>query len=272
MSSAAIVPTFILQIDGLFREGLRLILSRTRFFPHGWGAELDELDAVPNDETSLFIVGVAQRHEVVFKRIRAQYPLSFIVAVGDERAPDCLATALESGVNAALFNSVAPHVLLNCLNSVIDEHLIVVDSRLWPLAAVRSQTVATLSPESSQDYAVGEDCALPSLSLLSAREVAILKRIVLGDTNKHVARFFGIAEPTVKAHVKAIFRKIGATNRTQAAIWAVNNKLLDNNHDLQPEPYPPCRQTADDNRRSLGLNALQPAMNGMTTAARAKVV
>jgi two-component system nitrate/nitrite response regulator NarL len=42
-----------------------------------------------------------------------------------------------------------------------------------------------------------------------------------------VARFFKIAEPTVKAHVKAIFRKIGANNRTQAAIWAMNHRLFD---------------------------------------------
>jgi hypothetical protein len=35
---------------------------------------------------------------------------------------------------------------------------------------------------------------------------------------------FNIAEPTVKAHVKAIFRKLGASNRTQAAIWALNNR------------------------------------------------
>lgn len=35
---------------------------------------------------------------------------------------------------------------------------------------------------------------------------------------------FDIAEPTVKAHVKAIFRKIGASNRTQAAIWALNHR------------------------------------------------
>jgi two-component system, NarL family, nitrate/nitrite response regulator NarL len=37
----------------------------------------------------------------------------------------------------------------------------------------------------------------------------VIERIVRGDSNKHVARFFNIAEPTVKAHVKAIFRKIG---------------------------------------------------------------
>jgi two-component system nitrate/nitrite response regulator NarL len=62
---------------------------------------------------------------------------------------------------------------------------------------------------------------------LSAREIAILERIVRGDSNKQVARFFKIAEPTVKAHVKAIFSKIGVSNRTQAAIWALNHRLFD---------------------------------------------
>ena len=47
------------------------------------------------------------------------------------------------------------------------------------------------------------------------------------NSNKQVARFFRIAEPTVKAHVKAILRKIGASNRTQAAIWAFNHRLFD---------------------------------------------
>ena len=48
-----------------------------------------------------------------------------------------------------------------------------------------------------------------------------------GDSNKHVARFFKIAEATVKAHVKGIFRKIGASNRTQAAMWAVQNWVFE---------------------------------------------
>ncbi|MGY3443684.1 MULTISPECIES: response regulator transcription factor [unclassified Bradyrhizobium] len=226
MSSAAIVPTFILQIDGLFREGLRLILSRTRFSPHGWGIELDELNAVPSDEPSLFIVGVEQKRDQIFERIRALYPLSFIVAVADERSADCLACALDAGVNAALFNSVAPSVLVNCLHAITDEHLIVIDGRLWPLASAKPNADGRPSLADQDETVWEREASIIAAPLLSARETGILERIVRGDTNKHVARFFQIAEPTVKAHVKAIFRKIGATNRTQAAIWALNNRLL----------------------------------------------
>jgi two-component system, NarL family, nitrate/nitrite response regulator NarL len=60
---------------------------------------------------------------------------------------------------------------------------------------------------------------------LSLREIDIIRRIVEGDSNKHIARRLDIAEATVKAHVKTILRKIGVSNRTQAAIWAMNNSI-----------------------------------------------
>jgi two-component system nitrate/nitrite response regulator NarL len=58
---------------------------------------------------------------------------------------------------------------------------------------------------------------------LSTREKCILRCLIFGDSNKVVARKMDIAEATVKVHIKAILRKIRAQNRTQAAIWAMNN-------------------------------------------------
>ncbi|MBN8977780.1 MAG: hypothetical protein J0I08_15000, partial [Rhizobiales bacterium] len=48
---------------------------------------------------------------------------------------------------------------------------------------------------------------------------------VKGNSNKGIARKIDIAEATVKVHVKAILRKIRVQNRTQAAIWGMNNVL-----------------------------------------------
>jgi hypothetical protein len=72
----SIVPTFILESEGLFREGLRLILSRTRFRPQCCGVELEDLTTVPRDTPTMFIVGIGQKHDLVskLKRIRNQYP------------------------------------------------------------------------------------------------------------------------------------------------------------------------------------------------------
>ena len=44
-----------------------------------------------------------------------------------------------------------------------------------------------------------------------------------GASNKMIAIKLGITEATVKVHLKTLLRKIDVNNRTQAAIWAMNN-------------------------------------------------
>jgi DNA-binding CsgD family transcriptional regulator len=58
------------------------------------------------------------------------------------------------------------------------------------------------------------------------RQAMILKSLVNGDSNKVVARKLHIAEETVKVHMKRLLRRIGVKNRTQAAIWALNNYFV----------------------------------------------
>ncbi len=60
---------------------------------------------------------------------------------------------------------------------------------------------------------------------LSQREIQILACLVRGDSNKAIANHIVITEATVKVHIKSLLRKINVTNRTQAAIWALNNGL-----------------------------------------------
>src|SRR5215204_6366071 len=58
---------------------------------------------------------------------------------------------------------------------------------------------------------------------LSAREQLVLRRLMEGASNKVIARDIGIAEATVKVHVKSLLRKIRVSNRTQAALWGINH-------------------------------------------------
>jgi two-component system nitrate/nitrite response regulator NarL len=162
---------------------------------------------------------------VICDKIRNEYPLAFIVAVADESNPRALTNALDDGANAALFSSVSPTALVSTLQAVINGKLILIDARLWTLE-IQARAEERPSPPLQNEVPWEGVEEAQAVKQLSAREVAILERIVRGDSNKHVARFFNIAEPTVKAHVKAIFRKIGANNRTQAAIWALNHKVL----------------------------------------------
>lgn len=60
---------------------------------------------------------------------------------------------------------------------------------------------------------------------LSERETQILQCLIEGYANKLIARQLDIAEATVKVHIKGLLRKINVSNRTQAAIWALNQSF-----------------------------------------------
>ncbi|MGJ8609602.1 MAG: response regulator transcription factor [Octadecabacter sp.] len=55
---------------------------------------------------------------------------------------------------------------------------------------------------------------------LTSRELQVLEGLTQGKSNKEIARDLDITEPTVKLHVKTLYRKVGAANRTQAALIA----------------------------------------------------
>ena len=60
---------------------------------------------------------------------------------------------------------------------------------------------------------------------LTQREGEVLRQMAKGLTNKQIAEALHISYETVKEHVQHILRKIGVTDRTQAAVWALRKEL-----------------------------------------------
>ena len=65
-----------------------------------------------------------------------------------------------------------------------------------------------------------DDKVPPLAQELTQRELQVLRGLTEGKSNKQIARDLDLSEPTVKLHVKTLYRKIGAANRTQAAMLA----------------------------------------------------
>src|SRR5262249_24083521 len=152
--------------------------------------ELDDLAKIPSDRPVVFIVGVGQKRTTICSKIRAQYPLALIVAIASEDYPNCLASALNDGANAALFSSVTPNALVNSLRVVVNGQL-VMDPRLWPShlqpeAEVQPKVEHQVSPPLQSDMSWETEIEDQAARRLSTREIAILGRIVHGDSNKHV--------------------------------------------------------------------------------------
>lgn len=217
-------PTIIMEGDKLVREGLRFILSKKPFFPQICVQEFDEVEALPEDQPLLFIVLVIDPealHDKI-RRIRNRYPLSRIALLAEDSNRERLSSALEAGANAALLTSMTPDGLIKSMQALMSDELVVFDAKL--MTAVSTTAAESLGHGVVPDHSSTLDLSQQPMKGLSAREIEIVDRIVQGDSNKLIARRFDIAEATVKAHVKAILRKIGAANRTQAAIWAMNAK------------------------------------------------
>lgn len=65
-----------------------------------------------------------------------------------------------------------------------------------------------------------ETTSNPLAAKLTERELQVLEGLTKGLSNKEIARNLDIQEPTVKLHMKTLYRKVGAANRTQAALIA----------------------------------------------------
>jgi two-component system, NarL family, nitrate/nitrite response regulator NarL len=89
-------------------------------------------------------------------------------------------------------------------------------------AAVPDDDVSSAIASNTSSAGISADAVEKSPS---NREAEILKYLVSGFSNKMIARHLGITEATVKVHLKGILRKIRVSNRTQAAVWALNNGI-----------------------------------------------
>lgn len=131
------------------------------------------------------------------------------VAVAADRADGrTAARALRVGADALLDKSMAADALVHAL------HLLALGGAVYPVAG---------RPEIAAAHLAGsvEAGGAP----LSHREAEILAGLLAGRSNKAIGRRLGISESTVKMHCKTLMRKIGAQNRTQAAVWALRHGI-----------------------------------------------
>lgn len=75
--------------------------------------------------------------------------------------------------------------------------------------------------ESMEDYALDKE----KIEWLTKRELDVLRLISEGCSNKKISDELTISERTVKNHISHIFRKIDVEDRTQAAVFAIRNKI-----------------------------------------------
>ena len=163
---------------------------------------------------------IALEQIALFRNLR---PDARIAIVADQYRMNELVSAFHSGVNGYFVNGIT------CDRFIRSIELVMMGETIFP-SAFLSFIIDANRPhlvEAAASDRNGEKIAFSTedttAHLLSPREKVILRCITEGASNKHIARKIDIAEGTVKVHLKAILRKIGVKNRTQAAVWGLNN-------------------------------------------------
>jgi two-component system nitrate/nitrite response regulator NarL len=212
----------------LLREGLAKILCAANF---RIVASLSSADDLRPSKAILhvplyLIVHTGDDFDIALEQIalsRNLHPDARIAIVADQYRLNELTSAFRAGANGYFVNVITRDRFIRSIELVMMGETIFPSTFLSViLDANRHHPVeAAATDQSGEPILVAtEDASRP---LLSQREKVILRCIIDGDSNKSIARKFDVAEATVKVHVKAILRKIRVQNRTQAAVWGLNN-------------------------------------------------
>jgi len=143
-------------------------------------------------------------------RIRLEKPDLPVLMFSNYDNPTYVARSVALGANGYLLKSITQDKLVEALQ------LAAAGKSLWTREELRRVTGALTAPR------VNSDLEVP----LTQRENDVLQQLAYGLTNKEIAKALNISYETVKEHVQHILRKIGVTDRTQAAVWAVRKGLV----------------------------------------------
>jgi two-component system, NarL family, nitrate/nitrite response regulator NarL len=192
--------TILIETNRLFRQGLKHLLADTRFAVE---AEFSTMEQAVDGAVASGLVIIGEAGDL--EQIRDAYPKARIVMLASDFAVDALRDAMNAGADGYLMKDVSPEALIQSLE------LVILGEKVFPTnLASMLLNMSAITPQHS-------------IRGLSPREQEILQSLVTGASNKLIAIKLGITEATVKVHLKTLLRKIDVNNRTQAAIWAMNN-------------------------------------------------
>jgi len=143
-------------------------------------------------------------------RIKLDLPNVPVIMFSGFDNPTYLARSVALGAAGYLRKDASRDQIINAIRAVASGEMI------WSHDELRRMTGALALPSTGPDSEVS----------LTKRETEVLKQLAFGLTNKEIAQTLNISYETVKEHIQHILRKVGAADRTQAAVWAVRKSLI----------------------------------------------
>lgn len=157
--------------------------------------------------------------------LHGKYADTPLVLMSEREEPEEVVAAFKAGARGFIPMSVTPPVAMQAFTFIISGGSFFPPTALVQRTRVTS-SVAVLTKK--------EPVMIADVRGLTARQQEVLERLRQGESNKLIGRQLKLRESTVKVHIRQIMRKLGATNRTQAALCAAQltlTKRANNNGD-----------------------------------------
>ena len=213
-------PIRVLLVDdhSLFRSGIRSLLQRHADFAVV-GEAADGVEGIKRAKQLKPDVVLLDLHMPgmsgveTLQLMRQDCPDTAIIMLTVSEESDDLALAMRAGARGYLIKNIETDYLLRAIRRAAAGETVVAEALTGKLVA--------------QLQAVGQaERPLSDLDKLTPREKDILACLALGESNKFIARKLDLAESTVKIHVQNVLKKLKLSSRVQAAVFAVEHRLL----------------------------------------------
>jgi DNA-binding NarL/FixJ family response regulator len=200
----------------LFAEGLNLVLSRDGIQVIGiatTGRQTVELTTDLKPDIVLLDIRMPDMDGLqALGAIKASCPETNVIVLTSYDNPEYLTRAISMGAAGYLMKDTTSDGMINAVRLVANGEAILDRDILEMVINELSQ--ATRPTRAKEDAPA-----------LTAQELRILQLITEGLDNGTIAEILSLSPNTVKSHVRNIFSKLGVSDRTQAAIWAIRRGL-----------------------------------------------
>ena len=149
------------------------------------------------------------------KLIKAQHPKSEIIVLAEEADDETPFRTLEAGAIGYVLKDINPENLARAIDGVCNGRTLIHPQ-------ITRQLVERFRALSREKNGTNGS----HLGGLTTRELEILLEVAKGSTDREIAQRIFVSTTTVKSHIRAIFRKIGARNRTQAVVYVLKHRLI----------------------------------------------
>ena len=196
------------------RAGLRVMLSDSAFEVVGEAGNGDEaVQMSMNSSPDVVLLDVRMPRQDGFaalRRIRSSNPRLPVVMFSAHENPRFIALAYAGGAAGFVLKSSSRDSLIAALHDAVEGRV------TWKRRNLPNLGDTEFHEDESTEVEVS----------FTPRERQILGKLSDGLTNKQIAQEIDISYETIKEHVQHILQKIGVTDRTQAAVWAVRKGLF----------------------------------------------